>query len=81
MYYKVADGSFLHDIVSLIPILSYHESAAKIHAEIRLEAQQNGLNIPFADGQIAAIAMAQGLALITRNSKDFQNISGLRLVN
>jgi len=74
-------GSFLHDIVSLIPILSYHESAAKIHAEIRLEAQQNGLNIPFADGQIAAIAMAQGLALITRNSKDFQNISGLRLVN
>ena len=72
-------GSFLHDIVSLIPTLSYHESAAKIHAEIRLEAQQNGLNIPFADGQIAA--MAQGLALVTRNSKDFQNISGLRLVD
>jgi len=32
-------------------------------------------------GQIAAIAMAQGLTLVTRNTKDFAALRGLRLVN
>ena len=40
-----------------------------------------GNNIPFVDGQIAAIAMAQGLILVTRNTKDFQAIEGLRQIN
>ena len=74
-------GSFLHDVVAMIPILAYDEKAAKIHAEIRIQTQQKGLNIPFVDGQIAAIAIAQGLTLITRNIKDFNAIEGIRLNN
>ena len=74
-------SAFLHDVVSLIPILDYDAHAAKIHAEIRIQTQNIGMNIPFVDGQIAAIAMAQGLILVTRNTKDFQAIDGLRLVN
>lgn len=85
---KMADGqrkqliaAFLHDVVSLIPILDYDAQAAKIHAEIRIQTQKVGANIPFVDGQIAAIAMAQGLILVSRNTKDFQAIDGLRLIN
>lgn len=68
-------------MVSLIPILDYDAQAAKIHAEIRIQTQKNGNNIPFVDGQIAAIAMAKGLTLVTRNTKDFQAIEGLRQIN
>lgn len=72
---------FLHDVVSLIPILDHDAQAAKIHAEIRMQTQKIGNNIPFVDGQIAAIAMAQGLILVTRNTKDFQAVEGLRQIN
>jgi tRNA(fMet)-specific endonuclease VapC len=78
---KQSIGLFLHDVVSLLPILPYNTTAAKIHAEIRVEAQKTGQTLPFADGQIAAIAMSKGLNLVTRNIKDFEAIVGLRLIN
>lgn len=78
---KQTIGTFIHDIVSHLPILPYDMQAARTHAEIRIQTQQSGLNIPFVDGQIAAIAIAQGLTLVTRNTKDFQSIDGLRLQN
>ena len=78
---KQSIGLFLHDVVSLLPIMPYDTTAAKIHAEIRIEAQKSGQTLPFADGQIAAIAMSQGLSLVTRNTKDFEAIVGIRLIN
>ena len=78
---KQAIGIFIHDVVSLLPIVPYDSQAARIHAEIRVEAQKSGQTLPFADGQIAAIAMSQGLSLVTRNTKDFEAIVGIRLIN
>ena len=78
---KQSIGLFLHDVVSLLTIMPYDTTAAKIHAEIRIEAQKSGQTLPFADGQIAAIAMSQGLSLVTRNTKDFEAIVGIRLIN
>lgn len=78
---KQAIGIFIHDVVSLLPILPYDSQAARIHAEIRIEAQKNGQSLSFADGQIVAIAMSQGLSLVTRNTKDFESIAGIRLIN
>ena len=37
--------------------------------------------MPFVDGQIAAIAMANGLTLVTRNFRDFECLPGLRVVD
>ena len=34
-----------------------------------------------ADAQIAAIALSQNIGLITRNTKDFEQIQGLTLIN
>lgn len=78
---KQAIGIFIHDVVSLLPILPYDSQAARIHAEIRIAAQKNGQTLPFADGQIAAITISQGLSLVTRNTKDFEAIAGIRLIN
>jgi tRNA(fMet)-specific endonuclease VapC len=54
---------------------------ARLHAELRVDADRRGRPLPFADGQIAAIAVAHGLTLVTRNLKDFTGVSGLRLVD
>lgn len=78
---KDAIGHYLQDVVSLLPILPYDATAARIHAELRSHHERMGEIIPFVDGQIAAIAIAHGLTLITRNTKDFSKIAALRLNN
>lgn len=64
--------SYLHDVVQAsFPILAYDEAAATWHGYERARLEALGRPAPFADGQIAAIAHANGLALITLNVKDF----------
>ncbi len=76
---KDAIGHYIQEVVIALVVLPYDATAARIHAEIRNEAERKGLGLPFVDGQIAAIAMAHGLTLVTRNTKDFMAIAGLRL--
>lgn len=78
---KDAIGHYLHDVLSVFPIISYDENAAKIHAQLRVENDIKGKALPFVDGKIAAIAMAQGLTLVTPHLKDFENIDALRVLN
>lgn len=78
---KDAIGHYIQDVVGVLPVLPYDANAARIHAELRTAAASTGMTLPFVDGQIAAIAMAQGLTLVTRNTKDFAALSGLRLAN
>ena len=54
-----------------MPILPYDASAAQWHGEVRAELERDGLSMPFADGQIAAIAAAEGLIVVTDNTSDF----------
>ncbi len=64
--------SYLHDVVQAsFPILAYDEAAATWHGYERARLEALGTPAPFADGQIAAIAHANGLTLITLNVKDF----------
>ena len=51
------------------------------YAVIRAQRQLAGRPIDTADAQIAAIALAAHLQLVTRNTKDFEEIDGLELVN
>lgn len=54
--------------------LSYDLKAAKIQAEITAKLNSIGCPPPYADTQIASIALANDLILVTRNVKDFANI-------
>lgn len=74
-------GRYIQQVVSALEVVPYDEAAARIHATIRQECAQAGRTLAFVDGQIASIAMAHGLTLVTRNSKDFQQIQGLRMVD
>lgn len=76
-----AIGRFIQDVVGVLPVLPYDAPAARIHAELRAQREQTGQTLPFVDGQIAAIAIAHGMTLVTRNIRDFVGLPGLRLVD
>ena len=54
--------------------LSYDLKTAKIQAEITAKLNSIECPPPYADTQIASIALANDLTLVTRNVKDFANI-------
>lgn len=78
---KDAIGRYVQDVVTQIPVLPYDAAAARLHAELRAEREAAGKALPFIDGQIAAIAIAHGATLVTRNGKDFAALKGLRMVD
>lgn len=71
-------AEFLFDIVAKsIPVLPYDAAAAEWHASERARLQAKGQVTPFADGQIAAVAKANELAIITKNVVDFIPFEGI----
>lgn len=61
-------------------LLTFDEPAARMYGRVMGEAKRTGHPMSIADGQIAAIALANDFAVATRNIKDF-NYCGVRLVN
>ena len=64
-----------------IETLPYDRKAAEIHARERAKSAAKGILWPTVDGQIAAIAVANETALVTRNMGDFRRFPGLRLAD
>jgi tRNA(fMet)-specific endonuclease VapC len=62
-------------------VLPYTAEAALKHAQERQRLEKIGKTLSFSDGQIASIAQTNDLILVTRNTKDFQDILDLRLTN
>lgn len=61
--------------------LPFDAAAASQYAQLVAACSSRGRPISLEDAQIAAIALAGGMVLATRNTKDFEAISGLRLIN
>lgn len=61
-------------------ILGFDHPAADAYAEIMSNRKLAGRPMSILDGQIAAIAKSQNLAVATRNIKDFESC-GLELIN
>jgi tRNA(fMet)-specific endonuclease VapC len=66
-------------IAPTVPVLPYHEAAARWHGRERARLSALGRTPPFADGQIAAIAHTDQLILVTFNMADYADFSGLTL--
>jgi len=74
-----AEQMFEQDFADLC--LAFDVAAAKHYAVLVAARTRQGQPISTEDAQIAAIALAAGLTVATRNTKDFENIDGLALVN
>ncbi len=75
---KTAVEDYLWDVVEAsFEILPYGEAAAAWHAEERARLEQLGKPAPYVDAQIAAIAYANELVVVTTNLKDFALYKGV----
>ena len=77
---RTAIETYLTQVVApAIPILAYDQRAAEWYAQERTRLADIGKTPPFADGQIAATAVANDLTLITLNRDDFIVFQGLHV--
>ena len=66
-------------LLEAMTILPFGPEEARIAAEIRQEVERQGQPIGMADYMIAAICIAAGGVLLTRNRKHFERIKDLKL--
>ena len=59
----------------------YDLLAARATAQILVDAEAGGRPMSLADAQIAGICVSRGSNLATRNSRDFDGVAGLAVVN
>ncbi len=76
---RAAIENYLSNVVATLPILSYNEECAIWHASERARLSAIGQIRPFVDGQIAAIAHANELILVTFNINDYLGFSQVQL--
>ena len=55
-------------------VLPFDSDAARTYAEIAVARRVLGRPLSQADGQIAAIARSRGMAVVTRNVRDFEDM-------
>ena len=72
---------YINDSVLNLPVFDYDLKAAQWHAQERARLSKSGKMLAFADGQIASIASANGLILVTNNVTDFQYFENLEIEN
>lgn len=70
---------WLIGLADRIPILAFDARAAWWLGVERARLAQRGIVLSYADGEIAACAVAAELTLVTRNGRDFEAIEGVRL--
>ena len=61
-------------------ILPFDSNAARVYADIAALRRATGRRVPPADCQIAAIARSRGMAVATRNARDFDDV-GIEIVD
>lgn len=73
---------YLNGVIAVgLPILPYDAQAAHWHANERARLSTLGKTPSFADGMIAAIAVMNGLTLVTFNLDDYRAFDGLRITD
>jgi tRNA(fMet)-specific endonuclease VapC len=71
----------LENFIAPLTIVDFTLDAAKKAAKIRNHLQKQGTPIGAYDIQIAAIAIALNMTLLTNNTREFERVKGLKLEN
>ena len=69
----------LENLFLIVRSLLFDAQAARHFGEIRAQLEQSGMLIGAYDMQIAAIALANHLTLVTHNTREFSRITALKL--
>jgi tRNA(fMet)-specific endonuclease VapC len=74
-----ANRAKMDAFVKLFVSLPFNNRAAKAHARLRYQLDSQGTPIGPYDLQIAAIALVQGLTVVTHNVAEFSRVPGLTI--
>lgn len=75
---------YINTVLETFPILPFDSHAAVIYSDLKSRLEKVGKPAPELDMQIASVAIANNLILVTRNTDDFRDIrqvSALMLEN
>ncbi|MFN5857218.1 MAG: type II toxin-antitoxin system VapC family toxin [Pseudanabaenaceae cyanobacterium] len=78
---RVENLALFENFFSVFTSFAFDDKSAKIYGEIRAELERRGTPIGPYDLQIAAIALAHNLTLVTHNTREFSRVDGLLLVD
>lgn len=76
---NAARRHMLEDFLSLFPIQSFDDPAARHYADIRADLETKGIAIGPLDLLIAAHARSLDASLVTANINEFRRVKGLKL--
>lgn len=62
-------------------VMAFDRQAAEVYGPVRAQLEREGRPLAHPDLQIAAIALARDLTLITGNTRHFDRVPGLRVEN
>lgn len=65
----------LNQIQPYFEILPFDHNCAWIYTDLKVRLEEKGTPMPDADLKIASTAIANGLILVTRNTKDFEPLA------
>ncbi|GMU58256.1 MAG: hypothetical protein AMXMBFR34_00190 [Myxococcaceae bacterium] len=74
-------SSNLRVLLSKIPVVPFDEAAALEYGSLRAELEDRGAPIGPLDTLIAAHALTLRWTLVTHNTREFQRVPGLKLVD
>ena len=69
----------LAELMAVVQVLPFHQQEAKAAAEIRASLEAEGNPIGPYDTLIAGTALAHGAILVSRNTREFARVKGLRV--
>ena len=77
---SLRNRSALHQFLEPLEIADVDRAAAAAYGSLRATLEAVGTPIRPLDTQIAAHALALGVTLVSRNTREFARVPGLRLV-
>ena len=78
--HKARREAFVERLLEIWPVLPFDLTAARMHARLWAELAAKGISIGAYDLLIAATALANGLALVTRDKRSFPKVPGLQVM-
>lgn len=80
-HYREKNAKALDELIIPLEILPFDEEASRSYGEIRAALEKAGTPIGSMDLLIAAHAVSLGVTLVTNNTKGFNRVSGLTVVD
>jgi tRNA(fMet)-specific endonuclease VapC len=75
---KAAENA-VRKFLSYVEVLDWPVGAARVYGDIRAHLEASGRSIGAVDMLIAAHAIVEKIALVTRNQSEFRRVAGLQL--